>query len=368
MISQTEVLSEMKKFVRVNTFYGLSLYIIDVTMYVGLICGVLFLPYIWMKIIASVLAGLKISNLATVAHDAAHNSLTKNRTLNKFIAVTALLPCMINYRLWVYNHHQLHHALTNLHSSAPFSRDNYAPFSKEEFDALTPFNRWKEKIYRRPSLYVFGIYFMLERWLQVMLFPRDHMQKRIHPSAWRYFVLVTAWFTGYITVLCLTSIYSNSSTAIAIILGFVLPFFIFQCFIGFTVYVQHTHPGVAWFKYARRQSDNQKENSRQEFVSVQLTFPRWLALLMQMHHAYDHGAHHVCPSIPCYMLGRAQARLNEILCGRAVTQSFSFAWLFTTMRMCKLYDYENHLWLDFDGNPTSKVKLATESIKYANAA
>jgi omega-6 fatty acid desaturase (delta-12 desaturase) len=89
---------------------------------------------------------------------------------------------------------------------------------------------------------------------------------------------------------------------------------------------------------------------------------------MQMHHAYDHGAHHVCPSIPCYMLERAQSRLNELLGNRAVIQIFSLTWLITTMRTCKLYDYDKHRWLDFNGKPANGRILPANDVKYADAA
>jgi len=359
LASRRQIQSDLTRFIRINSLYGFMLYAVDVAMYVVFIYGVLFLPELWMKVIASILAGFKVANLATIAHDAAHNSLTRSRGLNKFIAVTALLPGLMNYRLWVYNHHQLHHPLTNIDFSDQGPPDNYTPYSKEEFDALSPWEQFLQRLYRYPSIFVFGLYFIKERWSQVMFFPRDHMPENVQASAWRHFVLVMFFFTCLITLLVAAPAYSETGAITAFILGFAVPFYVFQSLIGFTVYVQHTHKKVAWFKTSNDRGDQQRDR-RQEFISVQLAFPKWLVPFMQMHHAYDHGAHHVCPAIPCYRLEAAQERLNELLGDYAITQEFSFSWLYNTMRKCKLYDYDNHRWLDFEGNVTSGPTLVLD--------
>jgi hypothetical protein len=38
------------------------------------------------------------------------------------------------------------------------------------------------------------------------------------------------------------------------------------------------------------------------------------------------------------------------------------------MNKCKLYDYENHLWLDFEGNSTSSKLVVVEEMEYEKAA
>jgi omega-6 fatty acid desaturase (delta-12 desaturase) len=366
MFTQREILSEMKKYIRVSSAHGALLFVTDVLMYVVLIYGVLYLPLLWMKCIASIAAGFKISNLVTIAHDAAHNSLTKSRLLNKFIAVTSLLPGLMNYRLWVYNHHQLHHPLTNIRYPGEIPLDNYMPYSKQEYDALSRFDQFKERFYRMPTFLGFGFYFCIERWFGVMLFPRWHMPHAVHASSWRHFSLILAYCVTYGGLLILVSLHNVMDPLLALVLGLVTPFFVFQCLLGFTVYVQHTHERVPWYKESAAGGKSSRAYRRQEQVSVHLTFPKWVVPLMQMHHAYDHGAHHVCPAIPCYQLGPAQERLNEMLGDKAVRQKFSVRWLIKTMNRCKLYDYENHRWLDFDGKPTTLPQVP--NIEYANVA
>ena len=356
-LTHRKIQSELRYFIKVNTCHGLILYMMEMAIYIALICGVLFLPYLWMKILASVLAGIKMANLATLAHDAAHNSLTKSVKLNKFIAVTAFLPCLFNYRLWLYDHHVLHHARTNENF-----RDSYTPFSKEEYDDLSQTRRWFERLYRKPSVLFFGLYYILERWRKVKLCPRNNMPKAVYRPAWHHFGLIMVYFMSYTILLVLAPAYSNTGATTAVVLGFILPFYIFQSLFAFTVYVQHTHERVAWFN----SPPDREGNGRQEYISVNLVFPDWLSLMM--HHVYTHPAHHVCPAIPCYQLKPAQAHLDKLLEGHGVTEKFSFSWLFQTMDNCKLYDYENHCWLDFNGRPTTGTTLVSEEIKYANAA
>ena len=67
----------------------------------------------------------------------------------------------------------------------------------------------------------------------------------------------------------------------------------------------------------------------------------------------QHPAHHVMPKIPLYNLPQAQARLNALLGTRSIRHRFSIAYLLVTLARCRLYDYDRHQWLDFDGTPTA---------------
>jgi omega-6 fatty acid desaturase (delta-12 desaturase) len=44
--------------------------------------------------------------------------------------------------------------------------------------------------------------------------------------------------------------------------------------------------------------------------------------------------------------------LNDLVGDAAIVEPFSIRWLRETLRSCRLYDYETHRWLDFDGRPT----------------
>lgn len=336
-----EVRKALSEFAVSDTKEGFILFILDMAMYLSAVVAVLFVPWLWLKVIAGIVAGLKMANLATLAHDAAHNVLTRSRVLNKYIAIASFTPGLFNFRLWTYDHHNLHHHKTNeLHM------DSYTPLSKSEYDALSELQKVKYRFYRSTSLWSFGVYYIVERWFMVKLFPRDFMPEHVRKAAWPHTIYLGCYFLLFMLVLILAPFYSNTSALEAVICGFVIPFYIYQSLFAFTVYVQHTHPKVAWFK----DKPDRNVEGRQDYISVQLRFPAWLS--WAMHYVYDHAAHHAHIGIPCYHLAKAQIKLNKMIGSNAVSDPFTFTWLRNVQRHCKLYDFENKQWLDYDGNPS----------------
>lgn len=351
-VSRRTIQAELAPFTRSVTAHGVFLFLVDMGTYIAAITGVLFLPDLWMKVLCSVLAGVKISNLATLAHDAAHGSLTPSARLNKLIAILSFMPGLFSYRLWLYDHHQLHHPMTNGRH-----RDSFTPYSPAEFKALPKWRQWAERFYRAPHLLGLGVYYIVERWWQVKFFPRPYMPRRIHASAWRHFAFLIAYLTAFLVLLALAPSYSDTGAVTALVLGFGVPFYVWMTLISFTLYVQHTHPRIPWFDGAV----DRGKVAPQEVLTVHLKFPS--ALSWFMHHVYDHAVHHVQPSIPCYRLPEAQARLNALVGADAVSETFSFRWLIDVMTRCKLYDFENHRWTDFDGSPTSGTTVILPEVE-----
>lgn len=348
--TRKEVQQQLSVYAQSDTMQGVSLFVIDIVTYLLAIALVLFAPLWYLKLIGGILAGIKIANLSTLAHDAAHNSLTKSRTLNKYLTIIGFAPGLFNYALWLHDHHFLHHRKTN--EEHP---DSYVPLSKQEYDALSPWRRFKYRMYRAPSVWLFGLYYIVERWWQVKLFPRAHMPKHVQREAWRYFSVLAIYFSAYLLLLVMAPYYSQTRVVEALVYGFIVPFYVFQTLYSFTVFVQHNHYQVPWFKGIRpRDGDGQ-----QAYITVHLAFPKWIS--WAVHHVYDHAAHHVYPSIPSYTLPAAQSKLNELLGANAVTTKFSFHWLYGMMSRCKLYDFEHHRWTDFNGIPTTRSTLASQN-------
>ncbi|WP_395823444.1 fatty acid desaturase [Archangium minus] len=328
-----------------DTRRGVMLFLLDLALFLAGIATVLFAPGWGLQVLGSLVAGLKGATLSTIGHDAAHNSFTRSRRLNTLIAVVSLLPGLFNYKLWVYNHHAIHHASTN-----GKHRDAYTPLSKEEYDALSPLGKLRERFFRAPSLLLFGPYFILERWWSDKFFPRRHMPAQVQRAAWPYFGLLVGLLVSYSALLLCAPLYSSQTTSLrALFLGLILPFFVLHSVFSLSVYLMHTHPRVPWFK--GRPDIN--GDGRQELVTVHLNLPRWSSALM--HNVFNHAAHHVHPAIPCYRLREAQTKLNEMLGPYAVSVPFSLALVRDIQRRCKLYDYENHRWIDFEGRPTTEV-------------
>jgi omega-6 fatty acid desaturase (delta-12 desaturase) len=329
-----------------STRIGLTHFALDYAMYIGAICGVLFLGPLWLKIACGLLAGIKLANLGTLGHDAAHGSLTASSRLNTVLGVLCFLPGLYNYRLWLYDHHHVHHPNTN-----GDHEDSWKPYSKAQFDALPRLRRWRERFYRSSWGLGLAPYYIIERWSKVKFIPAGFLPKRFRASAWGYFALVIGYLAAFLGLLAAAPLYSHTGSATAVLLGFALPFYVWMTLFSFTVYVQHTHKRIPWFEGPV----DRKTAMPQEVLSLHLDFPKLIKALM--HNVYEHAAHHANVRIPFHRLADAQAELNALVGEQAVVQPFSFKWLHETLRDCRLYDYEKHQWLDFDGKPTGPVNV-----------
>lgn len=341
--------TELAVFIKPNTTRGVILFVIDMTMYAMAIALVLASSSWILKLIGGVFAGIKMANLSTLAHDAAHNSLTRSRTLNKTIGILGFTPGLFNYALWLHDHHFLHHRKTNEEHA-----DSYVPLAQAEYDALSAFAQFKYRLYRAPSICFFGLYYIVERWWKAKFFPRPHMPPKVQREAWKQFTYLMIYLVSFLALLVMAPLYSSTGALEAVFYGFVVPFYVYQSLYAFTVFVQHNHCRVPWFKGKRPQEGD----GQQAYITVQLVFPRWFST--PVHNVYDHAAHHIHPAIPSYELPAAQLRLNELIGDRAIVSNFSFGWLYDLMRRCKLYDFERHYWTDFDGVPTTRVTLASQ--------
>ena len=337
-----DVVKEMALYAKPNTRKGMTIFVADFSLFFVAIAAVLFLPSLGLKIAASVIAGVKLANLAAIAHEGAHNSLTASRRLNWWVSVLSFMPCLFNYRLWVYDHHVLHHPHTNGEHA-----DSYQPLSKAAYEALPPLKKQWYKFTRSGNPLAFGCYYILQRWSQVKFMPGAFLPAAHRASAWKHTAFVATYFVAFMALLIAAPLYAPVTSMTAVLLGFVLPFFLFQSVLAASLYINHTHPDIPWFD----SSNKLKAKLQPEYMTVHLRFPKWFAGLV--HHFYEHPAHHAYPAIPCYELWAAQSRMNQMLGARAVVVDFSVSALTDIFNKCKLYDYENHCWLDFDGKPTT---------------
>ena len=293
---------------------------------------------LWLRVPASLIAGLAIPSLFVIGHDAVHGALTPNRWSNALLGRLSLLPALHNFSLWQVQHNKLHHRVPNLRGM-----NSWSPLSLDDYQALSPLGRARERLYR--SALGFAPYYLIERWWHDKFFPRAHSALSRPAPAWRDFALLCAYLGIWLGAL------AWSGGALAIVLGFVVPFLIWNMMMGATTYLQHTDRRAPWFALFPTWQDEASEHD----LTVHLVVPRWYGLIS--HHVMDHPAHHLQPKIPFYRLGAAQRRLNELLGEHALVERFSPAYLLATLRTCKLYDYEMRHWLDFAGNPTSESLL-----------
>jgi omega-6 fatty acid desaturase (delta-12 desaturase) len=306
------------------------------------IASLLVVEAVWIKVFASLVGALWIARLFVIGHDACHGSYTPNKTLNQWIGRIAFLPSLTPYSLWEVGHNLAHHGFTNLKG-----RDYvWTPYSPHEFAGLPWARRKLEHLYR--SGVGQGVYYMIEMWWKKLFFPgRKHVTTRRTSHVVDSF-LVAGFAALWIGGLVAWAIHGGKSIGSLLTFGFLLPFFLWNCLMGFVIYVQHTHPRVAW--YERR--DEWSANAGYATTTVHIKLMRPLDGLI--HYILEHGAHHVNMGIPLYRLKEAQARLSSTLDERLNSEVFSWRYYWNTVRRCKLYDFAQHVWTDFDGRVTSQ--------------
>jgi omega-6 fatty acid desaturase (delta-12 desaturase) len=285
------------------------------------------------------------SVLFLIGHDACHGSLTGNATLDKAIGRLSFLPSYHPYTAWEYTHNVLHHGMTNVRGRDPV----FAPLSKAEYDSLPVAGRWIQRIYR--TTLGLGLYYFVEVWWKLELFPsgrfRPLKNRRIQFQLDRLCVLGFAVAQcGLVIGFERTSIGHLCATLATDI---VLPFALFNLNIGFIIFLHHTHPRIPWYGSAAEYSFFRSQVascSHIQFPAVLHTF---------LLHIMDHTAHHVDARVPLYNLHAAQRQLEETYPTRIVVDVFSFRAWARIIRTCRLYDYERHIWLDFDGTQLAVV-------------
>ena len=330
-----------------NTALAIRLVLVDFMFFAACLSVAVFSRNVALQLFAAVLTGFVIARLFILGHDACHQSLTRHRPLNRWLGRLLFLPSLTPYSLWEVGHNVVHHGYTNLRG-VDFV---WQPLTLDEYRALSWHRRLLEAVYR--SGWAPWLYYLVEIWWQRMLFPsRRHMPTR-RTVFMADGLLVTAFAGAWIAGLIGIASATDRSAWWLVTVGFVLPFLVWNGMIGFVVYVHHTHTRVAWHE------DKRAWAAAQPFVSttVHLTFrsPMGAAL----HHIMEHTAHHVDMSVPLYRLKTAQRLLEDRLRGHIVVQPFSWRWYADTARRCKLYDFQQGCWTDFNGRRTSAPLAAS---------
>ena len=355
-LNTKELRSAIKQYAKPSNKLALFIFFSDLTIYTLAIAGTIMFESLLLRIACGVLAGLRIGTLFLVSHDAGHDSFTSNRLWNSIIGRIAFLPSFHNYSLWLIAHNRAHHQSPNIKDI-----NSWSPLSKEDYDCLSKSRKMIEHLYRSPLGISFN--YMVERWWKDKFFPYKRIIRQHNPSYFLDFILVfTYMITFTLALIYMGMQVTHTNPLEVLLLALILPFLVSNFLIGMTVYQHHTHETVPWFK-------TQKECNAYaslEDITVHIKYPHWYNLIS--HNAMEHTAHHVDPRVPLYNLSKAQTVSCELYGQDLITMDFSLFNFLSTMNKCKLYDYENHLWLDFEGNSTSSKLVVVEEMEYEKAA
>ena len=330
-----------------STLKGLVFCVVSVVPYALGLAGFLLLHGWLLKALSAVVLTMSLPMMFIVGHDACHQSLTPHRWLNKVIGRLTMILTWHAYSVWDLGHNGLHHGWTNVRDK-DFT---WTPLSKADYDRLSPLGRFLQRKYR--TWWGVGFYYIVEIWTKYGMTGAKAPTPRMNVLFWLDRLSVVAYSVALPAAVLLftdrTGLGGNNALVSAglLTLGVVIPFLVWNWTMGFIVLVHHTHPTIPW--YGDVADWSYYAGQVQSTVHVELPQPVELVL----HHIMEHTAHHADPRIPLYHLERAQKALEDAYGHSIVVVPFTLGGFFNTLRTCRLFDYENHRWLDWDGRPTT---------------
>jgi omega-6 fatty acid desaturase (delta-12 desaturase) len=234
----------------------------------------------------------------------------------------------------------MHHRRTN-------TKDNnfLSPLTLAEYRALPPLRRALYRSYHSQTGLGILLYYLLERWPSVHFYPGSWLPQKFRASAWGYTALLTGYVAALLSLLVLVPSAQGHSVAATVLCGFVLPYTIWFTTFAMTAFLQHTNPQLRWYRTVAGMA------SPPESTAVHVGIPHWMNHIT--HYVLEHSVHHVSAMIPHYHLKKAQAALAGLVEPHIITMPFTVGNMRDVLRRCRLYDYDAHAWLDFDGQVTA---------------
>jgi len=306
---------------------------------------------LWTSAVLVPITGILVSMLFVIGHDACHQSFTSSRLLNHVIGRIAFLPSLHVFSLWDREHNQRHHQFNNIRHL------DYAwiPMSPDQFTSASPWQRQLYRMYRHPL--GVGLYYLFEIWPKRKIMARRSMLGVVGPVHIVDTVLVWVFIATDVTVLAVAGAWFNKGIAVSITIGLLLPFVIFTTLISLATFLHHTHPTISWYSTLGEWEDD--DGAIHGTAHVELPWNMQILILFIL----EHTAHHYAPGVPLYNLTGMQHVMNK---KGALTWRFTLRRYREVCRSCKLFDYDQRHWLDFDGTRTSdflrpKPKTATNT-------
>jgi len=331
---------------------GIEIFAVHVLLYWTTLVGAVANFPLPLNALFAVANGIFIALLFIIGHDGCHGSFVPQRRWNIWLARFAFVPCVHSVSLWRRTHNELHHHRTNLKGVDHV----WAPMSKAEYDAASPFRRWLERVYRGP----FGplIYYYREFWIYRLVLPiapetRAKWRRHLPDSA---FVL-----TGFVlSLIAIGAMGTELAPArplwLTLVIGWLVPFTVWNYVMGITIYLNHTHPNIPWFR-----DDASWSFHRGNVLStVHVTIPRYLLPLYS--DVLAHTAHHADISLPVYALSNAQAALKSAFPTAIQEYPLGLTEYRKIYGSCKLFDFERMCWTDFDGALTAATWAADPTL------
>lgn len=323
----------LQPFAKPELLRPLAIFSFDVVLLLALTSLSLASDQLWVRLTLLPFNSLLIALLFVVGHDACHGSFTPHRWLNRLIGRLAFLPSLHSHSLWTYGHNHLHHRYTNLREKDYVFR----PLSLAEYRALGPIRKWIHRFER--SVWGHGFYY-LRIWASKMVVPtrREHGEINAIRIADSLLVVLFAATVG-------SWLFVEYGLP-GLLWGFVLPFLLWNQIMGFVIYLHHTDPSATWYTLEK----GWDYTTAQLEETIHVRFPAPVNFIV--HNILEHTAHHLKTSIPLYRLAAAQDALEKALPESVRAKRWTPRDYLESARICRLYDFEQQLWLDYDGSPS----------------
>jgi omega-6 fatty acid desaturase (delta-12 desaturase) len=300
--------------------------------YIAIVAGILSTDTWWLLTPLILLAGILVSGLFVIGHDASHGALFSSLRLNKFVARLAMLPSAHVEAAWDLGHNRIHHGHT-VKQGMDFV---WHPITLEQWNDMGSLQRLRHRL--EWSAIGPGLYYGREVWWNKMMRFRgsDKWATKIGADR-RRMLLILGGLTAAISAIGWLQYGTVIGTIWTVVKVAVLPWMLFISIIGFTVYVHHIGEDIKW--YTRKEWT--KFRGQMEGTTI-LRIPRILNFVW--HNIFVHVPHHVDMRIPFYKLPAAADAIKQAFPGVVIDHKFSRRQHLRTTRKCKLYNFETGTW------------------------
>lgn len=281
------------------------------------------------------LAGLAVSGLFVIGHDASHGALLNSRRANRAVAQVCMAPSAHVEAAWDLGHNRIHHGYT--------TREGFDfvwhPLTPEQFRQMGAFARLRHRF--EWSFLGSGAYFLREVWWQKM-WRYNAPGKRREAIIRDKTVLTVAVALVLAATVTIGALTGGWLTAVWLpVKLFVVPFLLFGQIIGWTVYVHHVAPDIRWWT----RKDWSQYRGQMESTTILRT--PWIVNRLWLHNIFVHVPHHVDVRIPFHQLPAAADAIREHYPHTVRTARLSVRDYLRATRQCKLYDFEQGRWLTY---------------------
>ncbi len=278
-------------------------------------------------------AGLMVSGLFVLGHDAAHDALFDSPRLNAFVSHLTLLPSLHAVEVWIFGHNRVHHGHT-LRQHIDFV---WQPLNVDEYRDLGRFAKLVHRL-EWSSLGAGAYYFHRVWWDKMVRFPAPARWRRAMRRDQALVVVFAA------SALALSVGFAGFAGVWIWVKVVVVPFLLFCQVIGWVVYVHHIAPEIRWWPRA----DWNRFRGQVEGTTVLWGPPGWDLFF---HWIMVHLPHHVDMRIPCYRLPEAARAIAAKFPDDVEQRPIRLRDYLRSTSTCKLYNYEQGRWLGYADVP-----------------